>query len=57
VGFWTLSDDEARQVQALRETGADVVVTSLRQAVEQVTTAKRDSPRDETPVLLSPAAA
>ena len=39
VGFWTLSDDEARQVHALRETGADLVVTSLRQAVEKVTMA------------------
>jgi predicted PurR-regulated permease PerM len=56
VGFWTLSDDEARQVQALRETGADVVVTSLRHAVEQVASAKRDSACDEVPVLLSPAA-
>ncbi len=36
VGFWTLTDDTARQVHALRETGADLVVTSLRQAVEQV---------------------
>ncbi len=36
VGFWTLSNEGARQVHALRETGADHVVTSLRQAVEWV---------------------
>jgi hypothetical protein len=56
VGFWTLSDDEARQVQALRETGADVVVTSLRHAVEQVAVAKKNSAHGEAPVVLSPAA-
>ena len=36
VGLWTLNDEDARQRDALRETGADLVVTSLRQAVEQI---------------------
>jgi hypothetical protein len=37
VGFWSLGADEARQAHALRETGADAVAASLRQAVELVT--------------------
>jgi predicted PurR-regulated permease PerM len=37
VGFWSLGPDEARQAHALRETGADAVAASLRQAVELVT--------------------
>ena len=36
VGLWTLNDEDARQRDALRETGADLIVTSLRQAVEQI---------------------
>jgi methylmalonyl-CoA mutase cobalamin-binding subunit len=36
VGLWTLNDEDAKQRDALRETGADLVVTSLRQAVEQI---------------------
>jgi hypothetical protein len=40
VGFWTLSEEDAIHRAALRETGTDLVVTSLRQAVEQVTLAK-----------------
>jgi predicted PurR-regulated permease PerM len=43
VGFWTLGDDAARQVHAKRETGADIV-TSLCQAVEQVTRSKENAP-------------
>jgi len=50
VGFWTLGDNEGRQVEALRETGADLVVTSLRQAVEQITTEKGSSGRGTQPV-------
>jgi len=36
VGFWMMHDDAAARLNALRETGADHVVTSLRQTVEQV---------------------
>ena len=57
VGFWTLSDDTARQVHALRETGADLVVTSLRQAVEQVIPAAADAASKPQPDLqIAPAA-
>lgn len=34
--FWTLTEEEAEERNALRETRADLVVTSLRQAVEAV---------------------
>ena len=45
VGFWTLSEEEANQRDALRESGADLVVTSLRQATEQVLiTMAKESP-------------
>jgi predicted PurR-regulated permease PerM len=40
VGFWTLSEEAAENRGALRESGADRVVTSLRQAAEQVAIAK-----------------
>jgi hypothetical protein len=33
AGFWTLSDDEAKDRNALQETGADLVVTSLAAAM------------------------
>jgi hypothetical protein len=36
VGFWTLSDDDAKRRNALQETGADDVVTSLRQAADLI---------------------
>jgi hypothetical protein len=38
AGFWMLSEADAKQ-RALRESGADLVVTSLGQATEQVTMA------------------
>jgi predicted PurR-regulated permease PerM len=57
VGFWTLSDDAARQVHALRETGADLVVTSLRQAVEQATAAGTDATTEpQADLQIAPAA-
>jgi hypothetical protein len=37
VGFWTMSEAEAAARDARRETGADRVVTSLRQAVDLLT--------------------
>jgi hypothetical protein len=39
AGFWMLSEADAKQRDALRESGADLVVTSLGQATEQVTMA------------------
>ena len=40
-GFWTLTAQEARERNALEATRADCVVTSLREAVEQVVNAAR----------------
>lgn len=37
IGFWTLGEEETRHREALAATGADGIVTSLRQAVDQVT--------------------
>jgi hypothetical protein len=45
VGLWTLSEEESKRRGALQETGADIVVTSLRQAAEQVATAKEQARR------------
>jgi hypothetical protein len=45
VGFWTLSADDAKQAHALRETGADFVAASLRQAVSLVTEAQENGRR------------
>jgi predicted PurR-regulated permease PerM len=36
VGFWMMGEDAASRLNALRETGADHIVTSLRQAVDQL---------------------
>ena len=36
LGLWTLSDEQAKSRDALRETGADIIVTSLGQAVTEV---------------------
>jgi methylmalonyl-CoA mutase cobalamin-binding subunit len=36
VGLWAFSEEEARRRDALQETGADLIVTSLQQAAEQV---------------------
>jgi len=41
VGFWTLSGEQIKSRAALQETGADLIVTSLRQAVDQVTEKER----------------
>jgi len=58
AGFWTLSDEAAGQREALRETGADHVVTSLRQAVDQVSAAAKEPNRgpDTAPSVASTAA-
>jgi hypothetical protein len=36
IGFWTLTEEEVERRDAVRETAADIVVTSLRGATEQV---------------------
>ena len=36
VGFWTLTEDEAKRRDAVTESGADAVVTSLAQAVVHI---------------------
>ena len=51
VGFWTLSDEGARQVHALSETGADHVVTSLRQAVERTVSTTESTGSATEPAL------
>ena len=43
AGFWTLTADEAEARDALGATRADLVVTSLRQAVEQVVNAAKEA--------------
>ena len=43
AGFWTLTADEAEARDALAATRADCVVTSLRQAVEQVVDAAKEA--------------
>lgn len=49
VGFWRLTEEEAAQRDALRETGADLIVTSLRQATERaISSAGETAPRSET---------
>jgi hypothetical protein len=42
-GFWTLTAQEAEERDALAATRADLVVTSLRQAVEQVVNAAKEA--------------
>jgi predicted PurR-regulated permease PerM len=44
-GFWTLTEQEIEERNALPETRADLVVTSLRQAVEQVLNAAKKAAR------------
>jgi predicted PurR-regulated permease PerM len=45
VGFWTLTDQEVEARDALAATHADLVVTSLRQAVEQILNAEKEAAR------------
>jgi predicted PurR-regulated permease PerM len=50
AGFWTLSEADALAREAARETTADLVVTSLRQAIDRVTAvAGHESPRTDAP--------
>jgi len=43
VGFWTLTAEDAARRDAVRETGADLVATSLREAVAAVAALARRS--------------
>lgn len=43
IGFWTLTAQEAEERNALAATRTDLVVTSLRQAVEQVVNAAKEA--------------
>jgi hypothetical protein len=42
VGYWTLSEEAAARRDPLAATGADLVVTSLRQAVDTIVAASRE---------------
>jgi predicted PurR-regulated permease PerM len=56
-GFWTLTEQETEERNALPATRADLVVTSLRQAVEQVVnTAKKAASADLDAEIRAPAA-
>jgi hypothetical protein len=44
VGFWTLTEEEAERRAVLTATGADVIVTSLQQAIEHIGAAARETP-------------
>ncbi|HUZ73026.1 MAG TPA: AI-2E family transporter [Stellaceae bacterium] len=58
VGFWTLSEDDAKRRNALVETGADGIVTSLRHAAEHVSAvAKTAIRRPETAPKVASSAA
>ena len=55
IGFWTLGDEETRRREALAATGADGIVTTLRQAVDQVVNFARSAePRTSGRVEPSP---
>jgi predicted PurR-regulated permease PerM len=60
AGFWTLAAQEAEERGALAATRADCVVTSLRQAVEQVVNAAKEAAaadlEDETRAPVAPPA-
>jgi predicted PurR-regulated permease PerM len=56
-GFWTLTEQEAEERNALPETRADLLATSLRQAVEQVLNAAKEAARaDLDAEICAPAA-
>jgi len=47
VGFWIMTGEETKLQDALRETGADLIVTSLEQAVEAIIATTKSVPRAE----------
>jgi hypothetical protein len=54
VGYWTLGGQEAKRRDALGETGADAVVTSLAEATAHIAAAVR--PADPAPAEAAAAA-
>jgi predicted PurR-regulated permease PerM len=46
AGFWTLTTEQVEQRLALKDTGADLVVTLLQHAVEQIVIAAKEIPTD-----------
>jgi predicted PurR-regulated permease PerM len=48
IGFWTLGEDEERRREALSATGADLIVISLRQAVDQARSLAREAAHSES---------
>ena len=55
-GFWTLTAQVVEERSALTTTGADIVVTSLRQAVEQVVKAAREAAQVDVRQVARPTA-
>jgi predicted PurR-regulated permease PerM len=49
VGFWTLTAEDAVRRDALRETGADLIVTSLHEAVDAVAALVRAASESAAP--------
>jgi predicted PurR-regulated permease PerM len=43
VGFWTMTDEDAARRDALQQTVADVVATSLQEAVDRIVAVARDA--------------
>jgi predicted PurR-regulated permease PerM len=56
LGFWTMTDDEAKQREAVAATGADDLVTSLRQALELIARTARSKPAEMPETMTSGAA-
>jgi predicted PurR-regulated permease PerM len=54
VGLWTLNEEDAKERDSVRQTGADLVVTSLRQATEEVLTAHKEVEIGELAQTVSP---
>ena len=52
VAFWTLSGDDAARRHVLSETGADLVVTSLRDAVDAVARDETSDPATSLPAAV-----
>jgi hypothetical protein len=50
AGFWTLTTEQAERQHAVTATGADLVVTLMQQAVEQVVAAAKEIPLDVSTV-------
>jgi hypothetical protein len=51
VGFWLLTEEDALRREALQETGADLIVTSLREAAEVIVASARSSPKPHAELM------